>query len=91
MKIEVRGFKKGYKEQMIKNAYEIIDNCNAWLEDKNLEYTSSEERDWFKFEKDTIYGLLRIINEEELLKWVKKLVGKGFGNKEMGFMQGKRF
>lgn len=65
MKLRVKGYKKSYKAQIIKNAYEIIDNCNAWLEDKNLEYTSSEEQEWFQFEKDTICGLLSIINEKE--------------------------
>lgn len=64
MKIEVRGYKKGYKAQIIENAKEIIDNCNVWLEqDKHGEYLSSDERDWYRFEKETIQCLLDIINE----------------------------
>lgn len=54
------------KEELLKNAQELIDNCNCWLEDENGEYTSSEEQEWFQFEKETIQGLLNLI--EELLK-----------------------
>lgn len=62
MKIKKR-YSNSYKAQLKRQAKDIIDNCNCWLEDEN---TSEGTKEWFKFEKETIQGLLKVIERRRI-------------------------
>lgn len=51
------------EEEIIKNAKEMIYNAECWIDDE--EYSGAEEREWAKFEKETIEGLLDLYNTEK--------------------------
>ena len=51
------------EKEIIKNEKEMIDNAECWIDDE--EYSGAEEREWAKFEKETIEGLLDLYNKEK--------------------------
>lgn len=58
------------EEEIIKNAKEMIYNAECWIDDE--EYSGAEEREWAKFEKETIEGLLDLYNKEKSLNKILK-------------------